>query len=494
MGKKIKGIYIITIISIIGFLCMQCRWLVSQYRYSIQEYEKEMSGQISLMMQEYDQARRDWTNRTDNPDVTVSNMNMDHSSHDNTHTQDIKATVTTKFYNTHKILNIPADSVLSVEDKHRISEIVNSMRAKETDVIVREYKLNDISQENDIWNAMRNVELDIKCPFTIRGIDSIMRKHGVKASLRCLTTDSIEWNPLMLRNAGILDNTAQYLFPYNPLDRKALLIEYDIPADYLLKNMAGTLIVSVVVSLVLILCLIWQIRIIRHLMRVDSVRNSFVHTMIHELKRPISTLKICVSSLESSRLANDEANRAELVADCRAAVNNLSTYFSRLRDITFNEGSQIPLNPENCRLHDIAQSVIAKTAVPPEKNIEIVNDVAVDSCVVADALHLSQILCNLVENAVKYAGDNVRIVIGSHLTDNGVSITVSDNGCGIDEDDAEKIFGKFYRCPSAIRSGAPGIGLGLAYVRLLAEAHGGSASVAASPGKGCIFTITLPQQ
>lgn len=232
---------------------------------------------------------------------------------------------------------------------------------------------------------------------------------------------------------------------------------------------------------------------IRHLVRIDAVRNSFVHTMIHELKRPVATLKICVSSLSNPRLNASESDRNSIIDDCRHAINELSTYFSRLRDITFNESSQIPLDLSPCRLRPLVDEIISRTDISSGKSVEITNDIPQATEIVCDPLHLSQMIMNLVENAVKYSGESVEIKVGCTLTENSAEISVADNGNGISESDCRRIFDKFYRSAVARQSGKPGVGLGLAYVRLLAEAHGGSVSVESREGAGSRFTINIPQ-
>lgn len=125
--------------------------------------------------------------------------------------------------------------------------------------------------------------------------------------------------------------------------------------------------------------------------------------------------------------------------------------------------------------------------------MEITNDIPQATEIVCDPLHLSQMIMNLVENAVKYSGESVEIRVSCTQTENSAEISVADNGNGISESDCRRIFDKFYRSTVARQSGMPGVGLGLAYVKLLAEAHGGSVSVESREGAGSRFTINIPQ-
>ncbi|MDE6825783.1 MAG: HAMP domain-containing histidine kinase, partial [Paramuribaculum sp.] len=214
--------------------------------------------------------------------------------------------------------------------------------------------------------------------------------------------------------------------------------------------------------------------------------------MIHELKRPIGTLKMCVSGLDNRRMMEDESTKRELISETRNALDNLSAYFSKLRDITFNNVEQIPLNIQIISLRKLFDAVAAGVSVPADKNVSIINDIESDIEVSADRSHLFNILNNLVENAVKYSGTSVEIRAEAAVVNGSVSMHISDNGNGIPSGDLRHIFKRFYR-GKASAGEQPGMGLGLAYVRLLTEAHGGEIGVESTEGEGTCFTIRLPQ-
>ena len=125
--------------------------------------------------------------------------------------------------------------------------------------------------------------------------------------------------------------------------------------------------------------------------------------------------------------------------------------------------------------------------------MEIVGDG--DLMIRADRMHLANIVCNLLENAIKYSREAVTIRIDYRMREDGmVQITVADNGIGIAKADQRYVFDKFYRSESAKDKAIPGIGLGLSYVKLLVEAHGGSISLDSTEGEGTTFTIVIPQR
>ena len=120
------------------------------------------------------------------------------------------------------------------------------------------------------------------------------------------------------------------------------------------------------------------------------------------------------------------------------------------------------------------------------------NDISPEAIVSADRSHLYNILNNLVENAVKYSGAEVEINAAAREKEGFVELSVCDNGFGIPSGDVKHVFKRFYR-GKALAGEQPGMGLGLAYVKLLVEAHGGDISVDSTEGRGTCFTIKLPQ-
>lgn len=115
-----------------------------------------------------------------------------------------------------------------------------------------------------------------------------------------------------------------------------------------------------------------------------------------------------------------------------------------------------------------------------------------DLKVAADRFHLTHALENLVDNALKYSRDEVRIRLSARRAAKGVELRVADNGIGIDRTAQAHIFEKFYRVPTGDRHDVKGFGLGLYYVRLIARRHGGEITVESAPGRGSTFILSLP--
>lgn len=498
MEKRIKTLYIITIIAILSFLGMQCYWLYVRYEFSLMEYERDLSGRISECVNEYNSIRETVTvNKSDSlkgkgmgfESFTIPTFSLSQQYGD-TVTTTRKAKIFTYFFSAHELLGLKPGTPLTPEQKHRAMELAEKQLENPADSVV--FDASGAKDENEAWAATKNVQTERKNVFTVEGIDSVLDNAGIKARISLEKSDSMVWIPNVRYHKSAFTPALSLSIPYSQLEGKAVNITCRINPFDILPGMWQTLMISFVVSTLLIVCLVLQFSTVLKLSRLDKMRNGFITTMIHELKRPISTLKMCVSGLNNDKMMHDEDIRKELLSETKNALDNLSAYFSKLRDITFNNVEQIPLNIASVNLHDLFDTVASAMALPVDKKVVVKNGIDIGIVVSADSSHLYNILNNLVENAVKYSGDSVEIKADAMENNGTTEILISDNGNGIPSGDLKHIFKRFYR-GKASAGDQPGMGLGLAYVKLLVEAHGGTVSVESKESDGTCFTIKLPQ-
>lgn len=497
MEKRIKTLYIITIIAILAFLGMQVYWLYARYEIYLKDYEQALGERIVKCVDDYNSIRahtNDHCNDTLKPDNKDHVFNIPrfqlHQVYGDTVETKRTATITTYLFSAHELLGLEPGAPLSDEQKMKAAELAQERMIAPADSVV--FDASGARDENEAWGATKNVQIEKDCHFTEEGIDSILNKAGIKAKISLTLADSMVWETRKVYDLSLFRPGLSVALPYSQLEGRVVTIDSDINPFEVFPGMWKTFTVSFVVSVFLIVCLVLQISTVRKLYRLDKMRESFITTMIHELKRPISTLKMCVSGLENERMIEDKEVKRELMAETRNALDNLSAYFSKLRDITFNNVEQIPLNLQNVSLKKLFETVVSATVAPAGKMMVITNEIDEDIEISADRSHLYNILNNLVENAVKYSGDSVEITAAAKEREGVVEIRIRDTGNGISSADVRHIFKRFYR-GKASSGEQPGMGLGLAYVKLLVEAHGGEISVESKVGKGTCFTIILPQ-
>lgn len=327
-------------------------------------------------------------------------------------------------------------------------------------------------------------------------LDSILKSRDIAAqSVTTTKADTMIWQPSMQTKGSIWQPVMQVSYPYDIFEGQVVVVTTAICISPVIRKMAYTLLITILLSFFLIFCLVYQILTIRKQRHIEAIRQEFLHTMIHELKRPISTLKMCVSFMGNEQMMQDEESKQRILASSHNELDNLTSYFSKLRDITLNDATEIPLVKSEFPLHELIEECIGKQNIPSSKEakMEIVGDG--DLKIRADRMHLANIICNLLENAIKYSREAVTIRMDYQQREDGmVQISVADNGIGIAKADQRYVFDKFYRSESAKDQAIPGIGLGLSYVKLLVEAHGGTITFESTEGHGTTFTITIPQR
>lgn len=497
MEKRIKALYIITIVAILAFLGMQVYWLYNRYEVSLKEYERLLSDKIMKCVDDYNSIReksrnnrRSAQNKYGEDNVfTIPTFSLKQEYGDTVKTTRT-AKITTYLFSAYELLGIEPGTPLCEQQKNKAMELAQIQMKAPADSVV--FDASGAKDENEAWAATQNVQIERKCPFSIEGIDSVLNKAGIKAHVNIDNADSMVWEKKVDYHTSALAPKLSLTIPYSQLEGKTVSIIVTINPFDVLPGMWQTLIISIFVSILLIVCLVLQFSTVLKLSRLDKMRNSFIMTMIHELKRPISTLKMCVSGLDNKKMMADKEIKKEVISETRNALDNLSAYFSKLRDITFNDVEQIPLNVQNINLYDLFENVISAITFPAGKSIHIRNDIDKTFEISADKTHLFNILNNFVENAVKYSGSSVDIIVSAFQNEGMAEVNISDTGNGISSSDLKHIFKRFYRGKASVGK-QPGMGLGLAYVKLLMEAHGGNVSVKSSEGKGSCFTIRLPQ-
>ena len=302
------------------------------------------------------------------------------------------------------------------------------------------------------------------------------------------------WHPSMQVHTSIGKSAMTVSFPYDIFEGQQVVVDTAISISPVIKRMGYTLLMTIILSFFLIFCLVYQILTIRKQRLIEAVRQEFMHTMIHELKRPISTLKMCMSFMGDERMMQDEEGKQRILASSCNELDNLTSYFAKLRDITFSDATEIPLVKTDFHLRELMEECIDKQNFPNDKKVRMEIVAKDDLEVRADRMHLANIVCNLLENALKYSKEAVTIQIDYMMqVDGQLQINVADNGIGIAKSDQKYVFDKFYRSETAKDKAIPGIGLGLSYVKLLVEAHGGTITFESTEGNGTTFTILIPQ-
>ena len=493
MERRIKFIHCLTICVIIAYCIVQGYWLYNRYLLSLEEYESEVYTTVSACVDE-DIAER---KALPLPKRVYGNhlrrIDNQKENKGSTWAYDVYVLDTLK----HSV-SIPKDMDAST---YLLDYITNHQRNKspESDDGIEIFEFTCDNMDDSITthfvDALDRFIADHKHPFQTDRIDSMLRSKGITAqSITTMETDTMVWKSSMHPHTSVWRPVMTVSFPYNIFERQQVVVKVAIETSSVIRRMANTLLIALLLSFVLIFCLAYQILTIRKQRHIEAIRQEFLHTMIHELKRPISTLKMCVSFMGNERMMQDRESKQKILSCSHNELDNLTSYFSKLRDITFGDSTKIPLVKSRFQLRGLIEECFSKQNVPSDKEVRMEIIAEDDLEIWADRMHLSNIVCNLLENAIKYSEKTVTVRIDYMMREDGqLQITVADDGIGIAKADLRYVFDKFYRGDTAKDKAIPGIGLGLSYVKLLVEAHGGRISLDSVEGEGSTFTILIPQ-
>lgn len=343
-------------------------------------------------------------------------------------------------------------------------------------------------------------------PVNVSMLDSIFKQElshrGVTEALTFIEYIDLENNKVLHRSDNEQeepkerDYTASELIIIDIFDTFGVKGYIQISPTAIVTKMAFQLVLT---ALLVIICGFFLTIIIRTFLlkeKTEQMRQDSVNTMTHEFKRPIS-VAVAKIALIPHYLRKGNSERVQQYAQQSILeLNKLNTYAERIQKLSNNRKETITLNEERIHLQDFFTSLVEKYENTEEKSVKINLSMETrQTAVYADLLHFSNIMDNLIENAIKYSPEN-SVQIDIHISDekNRLRISVKDNGLGISEKDLPHIFQKFYRSEHKNIQQRTGFGLGLTYIKALVEAHAGDIEVESKIGVGTEFTVYFPTE
>ena len=273
-------------------------------------------------------------------------------------------------------------------------------------------------------------------------------------------------------------------------DKLLFRVKIENPHRELLRELFGIILTSVLMLLVVAFVVIYLLRTLFRQKTLEEMRMDFTHNITHELKTPIAVAYAANDALENFGAADDGVRRAKYLGVIRSQLTALSEMVERILTMSREEREDFTLRRERIPL---AGALAEKFRMQAAKPARVTVDVSPEGLTAfADRFHLSHALDNLVDNALKYSGEEVHIRISAGRDGGRVVLRVADDGVGIPRAAQAHIFDKFYRVPTGDIHNVKGFGLGLYYVGLIAAKHGGSVAVESTEGHGTTFTLILP--
>jgi len=285
------------------------------------------------------------------------------------------------------------------------------------------------------------------------------------------------------------------LFPRSIIDqKKTLRLFFPDKSKYIYASIWQIIVSSIFFFLLTVAAFILSFKIIFRQKKLSDMKNDFISNMTHELKTPIATISIASEMLKDNSISEDSNNRKKYANIIFSENKRLANHVEQVLQIAKLENGELELNKADRSLHQIIEDVAERFILQLEElggeiilNLEAKNDIFK-----VDELHFSNMINNLIDNAIKYNNKQPLIKINTYNTMSGIVIEVSDNGIGLSKENQSKIFDKFYRVSKGNVHDVKGFGLGLSYVLSIVKGHLGEISVESKLKEGTKFKIQIP--
>lgn len=270
--------------------------------------------------------------------------------------------------------------------------------------------------------------------------------------------------------------------------------EFENPASFLLRKISPQILFSLFLVAFTSVAFVFLYRNLAAQRRLAEMKNDFISNITHELKTPIATVSVAVEALRNFGGIQSPERTKEYLDISASELQRLSLLVDKVLKLSMFENRELELKKEVFDLKELVGEVLNTMRLQFDKHHAKV-DLSVQGhyfSIEADRLHITSVIYNLLDNALKYSKDKPEIDVSlRHETDTLV-LEVTDKGIGIPDGFKQKIFDKFFRVPTGDHHNIKGYGLGLSYVSHVVKKHGGSIDVESEPGKGSTFTVKLP--
>lgn len=289
---------------------------------------------------------------------------------------------------------------------------------------------------------------------------------------------------------------SQVLYPNDPKAQTGLIyIHFPDMPHYLLSSVRF-MIPAIIFTLILLIIFVFTIYTIFRQKKLTEIKNDFINNMTHEFKTPISTISLAAQMLRDPSVGKSEAMFNHISGVIVDETKRLRFQVEKVLQMSMFDRKAATFKCKELDANVLIQDTVNTFRLKVEASggsIDAHLD-APDAIIYADEMHFTNVIFNLMDNAVKYKSPerDLHLTVTTHDENNRLVITIKDNGIGIRRDDLKKIFDKFYRVHTGNRHDVKGFGLGLAYVNNVIKAHNGHIHAESDYGKGTTFIISLP--
>ncbi|WP_458408795.1 sensor histidine kinase [Bacteroides congonensis] len=504
MKLPLKHIVILVICSLAGIFVYQAYWLTGLYRTMKQDMENTIrdamrTSDFNEIVLRVNELQKD---NVEHGSVTVS-AGYGADGNSLVTSQTISYTDSTYKDTLHSRTETIADTIRTDTGSDEARAVASSESGLDV-LLKKQDSLKELllSIQQGI-HAGVDTYIDINLQRYDSLLNNVLKEHELE----------IPHHTLLIHTGRNADSTVMYIdtvgmagdSSYIPTPR-AIRYDYDFnmsrsqryqlvfePVDSLVwKHMTGILATSFIILLILGFSFWFLIRTLLRQKTLEEIKSDFTNNITHELKTPIAVAYAANDALLNFNQAEEKTKRDQYLRICQEQLQRLSSLVEQILSMSMERRKTFRLHPEDVNLKELIVSLVEQHQLKADKPVQITLEIEPETLtIVVDRTHFSNIISNLIDNAMKYSKERADITIRCRQTEQTVTISIADRGIGIPLDKQKHIFDKFYRVPTGNLHNVKGYGLGLFYVKSMVEKHGGTITVKSEPGKGSIFTITL---
>ena len=495
MKLPFKHIAILVLLSLAAIFAYQAYWLVNLYNTRKQEYVKNIFD--AMRISDYNEMMLRVSELRGRDDIEHGSISTSAGFSDDEQGAPLVNTTTVTQHTSKEGENL-LDTVVSRTDT--LGEEKKAILQSSDDVSIVLSKNKNLESLFSYFQSGIHSGLDIYLEPNLQLYDSLLTITLAEYDIRvqhCTEMISLKDSTILasVRSDSTYVPSAKanhYDYHFNIQSSLTYRFWMESTDSIILRQMSGILTTSFCILLVLGFAFWYLIRTILQLKTLEEITSDFTNNITHELKTPIAVAYAANDALLNFNQAEEKAKRDKYLQICQEQLQRLSGLVEQILSMSMEHRKTFRLHPERLSLKELIDPLLEQHRLKADRPLHIACDIAPEDLhVTADRSHLSNIISNLIDNAVKYSPERADVFLRCRRVNDGVDISVTDRGIGIPVEKQKLLFDKFYRVPTGNLHNVKGYGLGLYYVRTMVEQHGGIVSVSSTLGQGSTFTLHL---
>jgi two-component system phosphate regulon sensor histidine kinase PhoR len=381
--------------------------------------------------------------------------------------------------------------------------IIDGVRRIDPETRLREYSSLDALDKQVYEDAFKTFLKDkpVYKRVTTLQVETFLKRElkdkGINLDFEFAIYDDDLATKVRTQDFELVDENAYGVYVFLDNNKESgykLWVDFPDRKKHLLSSIKWMIILSIVFTSVIIIAFVSAIYQLIKQRQISQIKTDFINNMTHEFKTPIATINLALDSIKNPKIIGDQEKVMRYLGMIKEENKRMHAQVENVLRISKLEKNELNISKENLDLHELVIDAMTHVELIVENSEGYIktNLEAIESSVLANETHFTNVIVNILDNAIKYSDDAPEINIYSENIGNNIILKITDKGNGMSKQVAKKVFEKFYREHSGNVHNVKGHGLGLAYVKRIIEDHQGHISVESEKGKGSTFIIKLP--